>query len=155
MKHTDSLLREIEDDNWIKYQAQAHISNRVLIDSRSKCFNWTLTTDSSGYPCSHFKGRTIGAHRLSYAAFIGPIPEGLTLDHLCRNRRCVNPWHLEPVTMLENNRRGFYASKTHCKHGHEYTPENTYRKPNGRRDCRICIRDRQRKCKGIVVRSAA
>jgi hypothetical protein len=155
MKRTDNLLLGLSESHRLRCEAQAYIASRVQIDLTSRCFNWTLSTTHEGYPYACFKTVAIAGHRLSYAAHIGPIPEGLTLDHLCRNRRCVNPWHLEPVTMLENNRRGFYASKTHCKHGHEYTPENTYRKPNGRRDCRICIRDRQRKCKGIVVRSAA
>lgn len=84
-------------------------------------------------------------HRVSYELYVGPIPEGLTLDHLCRNPACFNPDHLEPVTLGENVRRGFSPSttnreKTHCVHGHEYTPENTYTPPNGQRVCQTCRR---------------
>lgn len=88
------------------------------------------------------------AHRVAYEALVGPIPDGLTIDHLCRNRACVNPAHMEPVTRGENVLRGesaaaTHARKTHCKYGHEFTPENTYTPP-GRdvRMCRACIRER-------------
>lgn len=82
-------------------------------------------------------GRTVMAHRWSYEEFVGPIPDGLTIDHLCRVSRCVNPRHLEPVTMLENIRRGPTAQKTHCKHGHPFDNRNTKRY-RGTRMCRTC-----------------
>ena len=94
------------------------------------------------------------AHRLAYEALVGPIPKGLVIDHLCRVRHCVNPAHMEPVTNVENVMRGLAPSavnarKTHCIHGHEFTPENTRPKPKGR-ECRecfrlICRRSRRRK----------
>src|SRR5699024_1617461 len=88
------------------------------------------------------------AHRVSYETFAGPIPEGLDLDHLCRNRSCVNPEHLEPVTRSENLRRSPLMArgqdKTHCPHGHEYSPENTRITKAGARACRTCERKRNR-----------
>ena len=98
------------------------------------------------------------AHRISYEIHVGPIPDGLTIDHLCGNPSCVNPAHLEPVTMRENIRRATFANKTHCANGHEYTPENTYVMPSGYRDCRRCIylrsRARHNREKATTVRCA-
>lgn len=94
------------------------------------------------------------AHRWSYEYLVGPIPEGLEIDHLCRNPLCVNPDHLEPVTRKENNLRsynvgGVNARKTHCPQGHEYTEENTYVETmyyGGKgRKCRECGRIKGRK----------
>ncbi|MFJ2662519.1 HNH endonuclease signature motif containing protein [Arthrobacter koreensis] len=82
-------------------------------------------------------------HRVAYELFSGPIPNGLVLDHLCRNRGCFNPNHLEPVTRAVNNLRGVgfmaaHARKTHCPKGHPYDEKNTQIK-NGARRCRACI----------------
>lgn len=88
------------------------------------------------------------AHRVVYELMVGPIPEGMILDHLCRNRWCVRPDHLEPVTHRTNIFRGeglapANAAKTHCPQGHEYSPENTYAYNDGRvRMCRRCAIDR-------------
>lgn len=96
-------------------------------------------------------GRSHKVHRLVYEHFRGPIPEGLTLDHLCRNRRCANPDHLEPVPSGENTRRGrvgeWQRSKIHCPQGHEYAGENLYVNPAGKRLCRECQRAAQRNCR--------
>lgn len=81
-------------------------------------------------------------HRWSYEQFVGPIPEGFDIDHLCRNRACLNPDHLEPVTRAENIRRAS-ALKTCCPAGHPYTAENTYVRPGTvHRKCRACARQR-------------
>lgn len=107
------------------------------------CIDWAGRLNRQGY------GR-IGwdlAHRRAYEQSVGPVPDGMELDHLCRNARCVNPDHLEPVTREENMRRRSEA-QTHCKHGHEFTPENTYPRPkDGRRQCRACNREAVRRYK--------
>lgn len=111
-----------------------------------ECWPWMAALDSGGY--GHFSSpRSTKAHRYSYELLVGQIPDGLTIDHLCRNPPCVNPAHMEPVTMRENSLRGNgwsgrNARKTHCVHGHEFTAENTRISPDGlgRRICRECER---------------
>lgn len=95
-----------------------------------ECWPWLAYINDGGYGNIMIDGRPHRAHRVAYELLIGPIPEKLVTDHLCRNRWCVNPWHLEPVTNEENIDRGLFHKvkpepKTHCKHGHEFTPENT------------------------------
>lgn len=110
------------------------------------CWEWVGHTNGGGYGRLAIEGRTtVYAHRWSYEYHVGPIPDGLEIDHLCRNTLCVNPDHLEPVTPDENKRR-WSESVTHCKSGHEYTPENTYIRPGrGGKDCMECRRERDRK----------
>lgn len=106
------------------------------------CWRWTGMLDGSGY--GRFiikKPKVVPAHRYAYELLVGQIPAGLQLDHLCRNRACVNPAHLEPVTNQENTLRGLRGRMvTSCAHGHEYTETNTIHRPNGRRGCRECSR---------------
>ena len=108
---------------------------------RGGCWEWTASL-RRGYGRFSIGYRTFPAHRVAYEMLVGPIPDGLTLDHLCRNKACVNPDHLEPVTGVENTQRGpsgeFNLAKTHCPQGHPYDAENTYYQPNGGRRCRVC-----------------
>lgn len=106
----------------------------------SGCWLWVANTNGNGY------GRfgNLYSHRVSFIAFNGPLPDGTEIDHLCRQRECCNPLHLEAVTHRENIRRGETpcsqnARATHCVRGHEFSEENTFTK-NGSRKCRMCIR---------------
>lgn len=116
------------------------------------CWVWIASKTSAGYGECSYSGNTRGlAHRAIYEEMVGPIPEGLTIDHLCANTLCVNAAHLEPVTLAENTRRQWadgraspnkrQRDKTHCIRGHEFTEENTYRN-RGRRHCRACWKER-------------
>jgi hypothetical protein len=124
--------------------------NRFLakVGKGGDCWTWTgVARGTGGYGGFRYDGRMQFAHRVSYELLVGPIPEGLVIDHLCRNRKCVNPEHLEPVTQTENMARGS-AARTHCKQGHEYTPENTVPVHNGStasRWCRICLKASKRR----------
>jgi hypothetical protein len=121
------------------------------------CWLWTGHVDKDGYGKACFRGHGKQehwrAHRLLYRELIGDIQQEYVLDHLCRNRSCVNPWHMEVVTTLENYRRGDAArgktgaetnrKKTHCPYGHEYKGWNLIVR-DGRRFCRKCMYKRIR-----------
>lgn len=116
------------------------------------CWNWLRYIAPDGYGRVKHKGKNCPAHRVAYILTKGPISDDLAVDHLCRNRSCVNPEHLEAVTDKTNVLRGIgpaalNARKTHCKHGHEFTPENTrvYENREGwARQCRECERNREK-----------
>lgn len=112
------------------------------LNDPDECWEWPQYHDPRGYGRVHLDGRHRFAHCAAYEVEHGPIPDGLEIDHLCRNHGCFNPAHLEAVTHLENMRRSAPARKARCAHGHPYTPENTYIRPGGGRDCRACIRRR-------------
>lgn len=116
-----------------------------VIKKANGCWAWKAYCDSQGYGRFFYNGKPQGAHRLAYIDTRGHVPDGLTLDHLCRNRACVNPAHLEIVPRGENVLRGVGASarnmdKTTCPRGHMYDGM----KKNGNRFCRTCTREQQR-----------
>ncbi len=119
-------------------------------DDPDECWQWMGQKNTKGYGVFAVERKSKMAHRVAYVLCVGDIPEGLTLDHLCRVRGCVNPGHLEPVTVAENVRRGnsftgINLRKTHCDHGHPFTPENTAITREGFRDCRECRRQISRR----------
>ena len=112
------------------------------------CWLWEGAISPDGYG-SFYGGnrRNCKPHRFAYEEMVGPIPEGLVLDHLCRVRHCVNPAHLEPVTERENALRGVSPNVKAflsgvCRRGHELTADNSIVKPNGARQCRTCVKAR-------------
>lgn len=124
---------------------------RKIMVLPNECWYWLGNVSDDGYAMFHFQGQNRPAHRVSHMHFVGPIPEGFHVDHLCHtwepwcpggagdhHRRCVQWRHLEAVTPLENTLRGVRAPGTHCVNGHELTPENTYYAPRGGRACRAC-----------------
>lgn len=119
---------------------------RKVLILENGCWFWTGGKDNQGYGFFALEAKPrkgIGAHVYAYTRSVGPVPEGLELDHKCRNPSCVNPLHLEPVTTRVNVLRGFGACainvrKTHCIHGHPFSGENLYLRPDGGRACRTC-----------------
>lgn len=128
------------------------------IAGAGNCVVYAGTITPSGYGNVYDGYNPVPAHRLAYELAKGEIPSGLQIDHLCRNRRCCNPEHLEAVTRLENVRRGMAgtvrrdraAAMTQCKRGHEFTEANTYRH-NGRRYCKACKAERQRISRELIT----
>ena len=128
------------------------------VDKTDGCWLWTGAKTKAGYGNVMWQGRNWVAHRVSYSLLVGPVPEGLDLDHTCHNgdqscagglgcphRCCVNPAHLEPVTRSVNLIRGKtliaeQVAKTHCPQGHPYDAANTYVTKRGSRQCRICAK---------------
>lgn len=153
---------------------EQRIRENIAIDAESGCWLWQLGTDGDGYGHMKVAGKTVHSYRASYEAFVGPIPDGLQIDHVChtrdtscpagkcKHRLCVNPEHLEPVTLRENversrtDPRANFAdywdrrrATTHCPHGHPWDEENTRWQPlpagGQQRVCRACTREAMRR----------
>ncbi len=131
--------------------------SKVSANDLTGCWEWVGGKQGDGYGTYWDGSRVSSAHRVAYRFFVGEVAKGLELDHTCRVRACVNPAHLEAVTHQENVRRSptvgrWRKSLTHCKHGHEFTEENTYRDPRrpSRRACKTCHRVRQQAARAEV-----
>lgn len=122
---------------------------------KTRCWTWTAYVHKrTGYGRFYFEGKVVEAHSASYRMFVGPVPEGLELDHLCRNRACVRPDHLEPVPHATNMERGTIATvarakqlaKTHCPQGHPYSGHNliVLKGQGNARRCRTCQNEKRR-----------
>lgn len=111
------------------------------VNKTDTCWLWTDAPNNTRYGVFAYQGTSTSAHRATYSLIKGAIPDGLVLDHLCRVRLCVNPDHLEPVTVQENRRRSL---PTICIRGHELTPENTWTGKHNRRACLKCHRELHR-----------
>jgi hypothetical protein len=123
---------------WLTPAERAQLGRFLsAVELNGECWEWRGEVTANGYGRFHANGRRSMAHRWLYERLVDAIPDDLVLDHLCRNRCCVNPAHLEPVTNVENARRGAVAARTHCPSGHEYSDTNT-RVYRGRRYCRAC-----------------
>lgn len=120
------------------------------VDASGDCWLWVAGRTPNGYGKFKIAGQSLGAHRVAWRLLVGPIPDGLAIDHLCKVKRCVNPDHLEPVTPRSNVMRSSswaarQAGQTHCKRGHPLSGPNLARwGKRGHRFCRICHRERTR-----------
>src|SRR3990167_7080157 len=134
-------------------QLPERFRKKIRVNPETECWGWTgavphglAGNGGGGYARYRYDGKTGLAHRFAYRCLVGPIDDGMTIDHLCRVRRCVNPDHMETVTQRENTIRGtsvvaVNAHKVHCVRGHGFFPENTRIRRTGGRKCRACTRE--------------
>lgn len=115
---------------------------KIAVNDTTGCWEWQGSRFASGYGRFALNSRYVSAHRVSYEAYVGPIPTGLVIDHLCKNIICVNPAHLEPVSQMENVHRSDTCQKQVCKNGHPFDAANTRISKGRFRVCRACDRER-------------
>jgi hypothetical protein len=132
-----------------RFWSKVNLAGPLISGMETRCWEWKATRNGDGYGSFWLLGSMRGAHRVAYELEREPIAAGMTLDHLCRNRCCVNPAHLDPVPLRVNVLRGGgtgarNARKDRCPQGHRYTPDNTYRSSRGDRKCRTCTAERNR-----------
>ena len=144
------------------WDADLRFERDHVVNAVTGCWHWAgKDRNQFGHARWFVGGKHLCVHRWAYERFVGPIPEGLVIDHLCRNPGCVNPAHLEPVTQPENVMRAetaittINAKKTHCKWGHEFSIENTAMSHNNGRPSRQCRHCRSRRSKEAAMRKAA
>ena len=150
---TGGTTRKASPDMPQARPAVERFQEKYSVNPDTGCWEWTACLHDGGYGLLNVGGRMVRAHRFSYELHVGPIPDGLVLDHLCRNRACCNPEHLNPCTRGENlhapdseSPAAVYKARTHCKHGHEYTDDTIYWH-RGARYCKVCLRNRKREAR--------
>ncbi len=153
---TKGDLADLSPADRIRQEKIRRRFEKRIVFASSGCWEWTGALTSAGYGLMQTGERTPAGnykptytHRLAYELYVGPIPKGLSIDHLCRNPRCANPSHLEAVPIGVNVLRGtgmsaMHAKAIHCKRGHLKTPANMYIRPDGYRECRLCMRRRNK-----------
>lgn len=135
-----SVPRSRQRQQYCSAECRTDLNRKITFEPNSGCWLWLAAVNAKGYG---ILGNGL-AHAALFKLHRGPIPDGLQLDHKCRMKCCVNPWHLEPVTGIENVKRARIArerERARCANGHLWTPENTYTNPSGYRVCRTCVRD--------------
>jgi hypothetical protein len=151
LKHGDPLVNKRPD---LGVPLAERFWSKVDKSDPHGCWMWTASLNRGGYGqfivMRGSRGYPKPAHRVAWEFLRGEIPGDLVVDHLCRNRACVNPGHMELVTNDENIKRGVWpavvnARKTHCIRGHPFDEDNTYRAPSGGRQCRVCMKLRRKR----------
>lgn len=138
-----AALKDLPITRMNMFDLPPHMVKKLVPVTEAGCWIWMASCSSGGYGMVSHNGKPAGAHRVAYELLVGPIPDGLDIDHLCRVRCCCNPAHMEPVTRRVNLLRAeslaaINARKTHCPKGHAYEGNNLRTLPNGERKCKIC-----------------